>query len=107
MLKDRIRRRKDPVNTCCQSLVDGLELIDHREREGGHAYLCERELLTPAIKRSLPPNEQRLKLLRNGTNQLLPSSIPLRLRSRTNTSPEMRQNLAEEGIDEERETGAI
>lgn len=79
-----------------------------REREaGGHVYLCKREILTPTIKRTLPPNEQRLKLLRNGTNQLLSSSIPLRLRSRTNASPEMRQNLAEEGISEERETRAI
>jgi hypothetical protein len=72
-------------------------------------YLSQSELITTTEERTLALgiSQKRFNLLHNTSNQLLRGSIAVSLRGRSDTSEEVRDNLAEECVDEEGQACAV
>lgn len=72
-------------------------------------YLGQSQLITTTEERTLALGigEKGLDLLYSGSNQCLGGGIALFLRSCPDTGKEVRDDLAEEGIDEECDAGTV
>lgn len=70
-------------------------------------YLSQGQTVASTEEGTLAVLEQRLDFLHHGLGQLLRSSVSLLLRGGTDGGKEVWHNLAEEGVDEESDAGAV
>lgn len=86
-----------------------LSEAQNPQQERARLHLRQRQFLTTTKERALALRvcQQRLDLLYDGSDQLLGGSITLGVISGANTREEWREDFAEEGVDEEVETGAV